>query len=56
MTCWRQTLTDGVVIIDDSGVIRQVMTSALDAKELSENVVEAVAAMKTDKVGDIFLY
>ena len=52
MTCWRQTLTDGVVIIDDSGVIRQVMTSALDAKELSENVVEAVAAMKTDKVGE----
>ena len=32
------------------------MTSALDAKELSENVVEAVAAMKTDKVGDISLY
>ena len=29
------------------------MTSALDAKELSENVVEAVAAMKTDKVGDM---
>ena len=32
------------------------MTSALDAKELSENVVEAVAAMKTDKVGDVSLY
>ena len=42
--------SDGVVIIDDNGEIRQVMTSSMDAKELSKNIVELIAVMKKHKV------
>ena len=42
--------SDGVVIIDDNGEIRQVMTSSMDAKELSKNIVETIAVMKKHKV------
>jgi len=46
----KNTCLDGVVIIDDNGEIRQVMTSSMDAKELSKNIVELIAVMKKHKL------
>jgi len=41
---------DGVAIIDDNSVIRQVMTSSLDFKEFAANVVSLIPLLKKNKV------
>jgi len=41
---------DGVVIIDDNGVIRHVVTSSLDPKELAASTVTMVSVFKKHKV------
>ena len=46
----KKTCLDGVVVIDDSSIIRQVMTSSMDPKELAKNVVDIVALLKKNKV------
>jgi len=46
----KKACVDGVVVIDDSSIIRQVMTSSMDAKELAKNVVDLVALLKKNKV------
>ena len=46
----QKSCVDGVVVIDDSSIIRQVMTSSMDAKELAKNVVDIVALLKKNKV------
>ena len=39
-----------MVIIDDNSIIRQVMTSSIDSKELAKDVVTTVALLKKHKV------
>ena len=39
-----------MVIIDDNSIIRQVMTSSIDSKELAKDVVSTVALLKKHKV------
>ena len=46
----KKACVDGVVVIDDSSIIRQVMTSSMNAKELAKNVVDLVALLKKNKV------
>jgi len=46
----KKTCLDGVVIIDDNSIIRQVMTSSIDSKELAKDVVTTVALLKKHKV------
>ena len=46
---WALSL-DGVVIIDDHGVIRQVMVSSMEPKDLAANVVSLVGLLKKHKV------
>jgi len=41
---------DGVVIIDDNGVIRHIVTSSLDPKELAATIVTMVSIFKKHKV------
>merc|ERR1711976_551850 len=41
---------DGVAIIDENSVIRQVMTSSLDSKDFAANVVNIVPLLKKNKV------
>ena len=43
---------DGVVIIDDHGVIRQVMVSSMEVKDLSANVVSLVGLLRKHKVSE----
>ena len=46
---WALSL-DGVVIIDEHGVIRQVMVSSMEPKDLAANVVSLVGLLKKHKV------
>ena len=46
----KKACVDGVVVIDDSSVIRQVMTSSMNAKDLAKYVVDIVALLKKNKV------
>merc|ERR1712038_58208 len=41
---------DGVVIIDDAGITRHVMTTSLDSKELATTVFSLVPVLKKQKV------
>ena len=42
--------SDGVVIIDDAGITRHVMTTSLDSKELATTVFSLVPVLKKQKV------
>jgi len=42
---------DGLAIIDDAGVVRQVMTSGLEQEEAAAHLVTTVAELKKNKAG-----
>ena len=47
---YQLLLSDGVVIIDDAGITRHVMTTSLDSKELATTVFSLVPVLKKQKV------
>merc|ERR1712241_1325365 len=41
---------DGLVIIDDTGMVRQVMTSSLEPKDTAKSILEVIGLLRKNKV------